>query len=98
MSTPQSNNDGGFFYRPATLRWGLRLIYVICTGLFVADFFVHRHGHFSAESLPGFFAIYGLIAYMLVVAGSVILGKLVQRPADYYEPLDEQTDDSEHKA
>lgn len=87
--------DGGFFYKPATIRWSLRLIYVICAGLIVAEFFIHRHGHFSAEALPGFFAIAGFFAYMLVVAGSVVLGKFVHRSEDYYAAHGEALDCSD---
>ena len=45
----------------------LRGFFIVCAILFLIDFLVHRHGHFSMEELPGFFALYGLVSCVFLV-------------------------------
>jgi len=56
----------------------------VCTALVVIEWFVHRHATYPWEGWPGFYAIFGFIAF----AGIVLLGKLlrrfIRRDDDYY--------------
>ena len=58
---------------------------IICAGLFGADFFYHKHGHFDFENIPGFYLFYGFIAYAVIVLSAKQLRKILQRDEDYYD-------------
>ena len=63
---------------------------VLCALLLIADLVFHRHLSFEEGLLPaegwfGFYAVYGFVAYTLIVAGSVVLRKVVMRSEDYYD-------------
>lgn len=62
-----------------------KALLIICMGLFVADFFYHKHGHFDFESIPGFYLFYGFIAYCAIVLTAKLLRKILQREEDYYD-------------
>ena len=66
----------------------------LCLGLFLADFFYHRHGHFELEELPGFFSIYGFVMFSIVILGAKSLRFFVKRTENYYS---EKSVDSEEK-
>ena len=61
--------------------WGLA---AVCTALVVVEWFVHRHATYPWEGWPGFYAIFGFVAF----AGIVLLGKqlrrVIRRDDDYY--------------
>ena len=63
----------------------IRIFYVFCALLFVADFFVHRYHDHPLEALPGFYAIYGLVACVLLVLLAKGLRKLIMRGEDHYD-------------
>ena len=48
--------------------------------------FIHKHPYFAWENWPGFYAMYGFVAcVLLVLAAKFILRPLVKREEDYYE-------------
>ena len=53
--------------------------------LIVLEFIVHRHGEVAAEDLPLFPAIYGFVAFVIIVFIGIGLRKLVMRSEDYYD-------------
>ena len=53
--------------------------------LIVLEFIVHRHGEVAAEDLPLFPAIYGFIAFVIIVFIGIGLRKIVMRDEDYYD-------------
>ena len=52
--------------------------------LVVLEFIVHRHGEIDLEDLPLFPAIYGFVAFVLIVFVGIGLRKLIMRGEDYY--------------
>jgi O-antigen ligase len=56
----------------------------VCTALVVIEWLVHRHATYPWEGWPGFYAIFGFVAF----AGIVLLGKqlrrVIRRDDDYY--------------
>ena len=66
--------------------------YIISAGLFIADFFVHRHTVHPWEGFPGFYALYGFVACVLLVFISKEMRKVLMRDEDYYE-MKEKKDD-----
>ena len=57
----------------------------VCTALVVIEWLVHRHATHPWEGWPGFYAIFGFVAF----AGIVLLGKqlrrVIRRDDDYYD-------------
>ena len=81
----QSDGKEYFLDKPDNVEKLLRIFYVICGVLFLLDFVVHRHIYNSLEKLPGFYAIYGFIAFVVLVLVSHLLRKLFMRKEDYYD-------------
>jgi len=70
--------------RPRTIRvlWTVFVIVLSCT--VVAEFFVHRHPHFSMDGLLAFNAIYGFLACVALIVIAKLLGLVMKRPETYY--------------
>lgn len=85
MADNTSDNKVYFFDKPGNINRFLRVFYVICAILLVMDFVVHRHTIFKWEEIPGFYAIFGFVAFVALVEGSKLLRKLVKRKEDYYD-------------
>jgi hypothetical protein len=85
MADNTSDNKVYFFDKPGNINRFLRVFYVICAILLVMDFVVHRHTIFKWEEMPGFYAIFGFVAFVALVEGSKLLRKLVKRKEDYYD-------------
>ena len=62
-----------------------RYFYISLVVLLVVDFFIDKHGHFSWESAPGFYATYGFIACVSLIFVAKLLRMLVKRREDYYD-------------
>ena len=74
-----------FFDDPGNVKKVLHIFYVICGGLLLADFVVHRHVYHAWEGLWGFYAIYGFVACVLLVLIAKEMRKLLMRGEDYYD-------------
>jgi len=68
-----------------TIKRMLLIFYAICIGLFAADFIIHRHVDHDWESLPGFYAIYGFVACVVLVLIATQMRKVLMRGEDYYD-------------
>lgn len=64
------------------LLWALAGIGLV---LFAADAFYHKHAHFQAESIFGFYALVGFGAFVGIVLAGKYLRKVLMRPEDYYD-------------
>ncbi len=63
----------------------IRILYLACAAVVVAEFVVHRHASFGIENMPLFYALYGFVAFLIVVGGGVVLRRFITRPPNYYE-------------
>ena len=52
--------------------------------LFIFDFFINRYSHFEIEKYNGFYAIYGFVAFSVIIFGSKGLRFLIKRPENFY--------------
>ncbi|MEA3417519.1 MAG: hypothetical protein U9R02_15485 [Thermodesulfobacteriota bacterium] len=59
--------------------------YISLLILLIIDLFVHKHGHFSWETVPVFFAVYGFISCVSLIFIAKALRLLVKRKEDYYD-------------
>lgn len=69
------------------VKWLLYLLFGCCGFLLLCDLFVDKsHAHFAWELWPGFYAVYGFVAFtLLVLAAKHIFRPLVKRDEDYYD-------------
>lgn len=73
------------FDNPKNVQRLLRGFYACCIVLFIVDFVVHRHIYHTWEKLPGFYAIYGFVACVLLVLVAKEMRKVLMRKEDYYD-------------
>ncbi|MCG8556712.1 MAG: hypothetical protein MJD61_15705 [Proteobacteria bacterium] len=70
---------------PANVRKVVWAIVAVCAGLFLADALYHKHPHFEAEEVFGFYALYGFVSFFGIVMAGKYLRKLIKRDEDYYD-------------
>lgn len=74
------------FDKPQNVQRVLYGLYASLILLLALEPFIHKHPYFSWERWPGFFAIFGFVAcVLLVLAAKYILRPLVKREEDYYD-------------
>ena len=88
MSNKNKDDKTYLFDNPRNVTRLLRGFYIICAILFVADFIVHRHTIHPWEGFPGFFAIYGFVACVVLVVIAKEMRKVLMRKEDYYDQKD----------
>ncbi len=69
---------------PRNVDWIFYGLVLVCAGLFLADFFYHKHVNFAFEGWFGFFAWYGFICCVALVLLAKQMRKWVKRDEDYY--------------
>ncbi len=76
-----------FFHKLENIRL-LKILFYICLSITVTvDFFITRkYIHFPWENIPGFYALFGLVACILIVVMAKTLGhKWLMKKEDYYD-------------
>ncbi len=64
----------------------LIFFFACCLVLFAIDFVVKRPAHMVWEEWPGFYALFGFVASVLIVLiARYLLRPLVKREEDYYD-------------
>ena len=63
----------------------IRVLFVLCALLVGIDLVYHKHGHFSFEEWPGFFAVFGVVACVGLAMVARGLRVLLKRREDYYD-------------
>ena len=85
MTNEHKDEKQYLFDNPRNVSRFLLGFYIICGILFVADFVVHRHTVHPWEGLPGFYAIYGFVACVILVLIAKEMRKVLMRKEDYYD-------------
>ena len=88
MSNEHKDEKTYLFDNPRNVSRLMSGFYIICGVLLVADFIVHRHTVHPWEHIPGFYAIYGFVACVLLVVVAKEMRKLLMRKEDYYDNRD----------
>ena len=70
---------------PRNIKWLLRVFYVVCAGLLLLEFVIHRHVYHDWEQLWGFYGVYGFVACTLLVLIAKQMRKILMRKKDYYD-------------
>ncbi|OUS23492.1 hypothetical protein A9Q99_27770 [Gammaproteobacteria bacterium 45_16_T64] len=81
----EQNEPKDFFDKPENISKMLKVFYVICGMLVVADFIVHRHIYHDWENIPAFYAIYGFVGCVVLVLIAKEMRKIIMRGEDYYD-------------
>lgn len=81
----EQNEPKDFFDKPQNIRKMLKVFYVVCGLLVVADFIVHRHIYHDWENIPAFYAIYGFVGCVVLVLIAREMRKFLMRKEDYYD-------------
>ena len=86
------HNDAGWFEKPENITKIIVTLVVTCILLVVGSEVTayqhiwHKHSYFAVESLiPGFYALFGFIAYCGIVWAAVGLREFISREEDYYD-------------
>ena len=61
------------------------ILYITCAALLLIDVLFARHGYFDSESAPGFYIVFGIVAYIVTIMAAKVLRKFVKRNEDYYD-------------
>ncbi len=86
MSDKHEVSDASWFEKPANVNKLIVGLVVVCVGLVLADFFyVNDHAHFPIEKLFGFQAVFGFVAFVVVVFLGVGLRRIIKRDEGYYD-------------
>lgn len=81
--TPEKRH---IFDNPRNVRAVIYAICVACAISLVSQFFIHIHAEHPWENLFGFHALYGFLAFVvLVLLAKEVLRRLVMRREDYYD-------------
>ena len=68
---------------PGLQKW-LRIFLVVCAGVTLLDFVVHKHGD-HWWNFFGFYSLYGFGACVILVLVATGMRKWVMRDEDYYD-------------
>lgn len=81
----EQHEPKGFFDKPENIQKMLKVFYVVCGLLVIADFIVHRHIYHDWEKIPAFYAIYGFVGCVVLVLIAKEMRKVLMRGEDYYD-------------
>ncbi len=81
------SGDQSWFEKPANIRLMIIGLIVVCIGLVLAEFtYENHHPHFPKyEEFMGFQAIFGFVAFVVVVFLGMGLRLIIKRDEDYYD-------------
>lgn len=77
--------DSGWFDEPKNVNKIVWALVALCVASVGAELFFHKHTHYGFQELPGFDALYGFIACVLLVLAAKQLRKVLMRGEDYYD-------------
>jgi hypothetical protein len=85
MTTPRETGprDKSWFERnDRVLFWAL---VGTCLALLAAGPFYEHHAYFVIDGWPGFYAVFGFVAFVFIVYAGKGLRRLIMRDEDYYD-------------
>lgn len=65
-------------------QWATRGLIAACIASFIAGLLIEWHPHFAFESWPGFFGLFGFLAYCFIVLSAKQLRPFLHRQETYY--------------
>jgi hypothetical protein len=84
--TTTESAEKAWFDKPGNIRMLIGALIVVCIGLVLADFmYTNDHPYFAWESIFGFQAWVGFIAFVVIVFLGRLLRPIVRRRENYYD-------------
>ena len=84
-NTQAGDRQAGWLERRGSIKKLFVALLVVSGLLILADLVYHKHAHYAIEEWFGFYAIFGFIAYLLIVGASWLWRRVVMRKEDYYD-------------
>ena len=85
-SAESESASKGWFDKPGNVRKLIIALIIVCIGLVFADLlYTNDHPYFAWESIFGFQAWVGFIAFVVIVFLGRLLIPIVRRPENYYD-------------
>jgi len=81
----KEQNEPDFFDKKENIDKIIKVFYLLCALLVVADFIVHRHIYHDWENIPAFYAVYGFVGCVVLVLIAKLMRKFLMREEDYYD-------------
>jgi len=83
----KKTSDPSWFEKKSNLRLMIIGLVVVCIGLLLAEFtFENNHAHFPKyENMFGFQALFGFVAFVVIVFLGMGLRLIIERGEDYYD-------------
>jgi hypothetical protein len=78
-------SDGHWLVRPRTIRILWIVFIAMLAATVLADLFIVDHPVFGIDGLIGFYAVYGFLSCVVLIALARGLGFFLKRPDDYYD-------------
>lgn len=87
MTDRQTDDDEKVYWldQPRNVTAIVWALVAVCTLLFFADAFYHKHALFEIEHLFGFYGLFGFTVYVALIYVAKWLRTFLMRPEDYYE-------------
>jgi hypothetical protein len=86
MSEPERDGEKpGWFDRPENVNKLWHGLLIVCGALVVSELFYAHQPHFAIERIPAFFAIFGFVAFVLIVLAGKALRNVIMRDETYYD-------------
>lgn len=73
------------FDSPRNVKRLIYVLYAVCGVSLLLDFVIHRHVDHPWESFFGFYAVYGLVGFVVLVLAAKQLRKVLMRRESYYD-------------
>ena len=82
----KQNKEFNWFDQPQNIKRLKIGFYIVLALLVLPDFFMHKHSLFSpVEAWPGFYALFGFVACVIIILVSKLLGFVLKKQEDYYD-------------
>ncbi len=86
MAKKENNRKEHFFDKKKNLNLLFIIFCTVLAVLLISEFFIHKHTYFPWEEWHGFYAVYGFIAFVILIfVAKYILRPFVKRREDYYD-------------
>jgi hypothetical protein len=79
------DQQAGWLERPGSIKKLFVALAVFSLVLILADLAYHKHVHYAIEEWFGFYALFGFLAYSLIVGAGWLWRRVVMRKEDYYD-------------
>ena len=90
--TSEPPTETHWLRRPATIRRLWWALFTILALTVIAEFSIHHHTVFGIDGSFGFNAWYGFATCVAMVLGAKLLGFVIKRRDNYYDPHTRQTE------